>query len=358
LGLVALQRPEETTKTTDAGAWCWRAQLPGPQRPAGRGLQLRHRARMAWLWGPQRLPLVAAKHWHPAMPALLRRACREFRPDAVLIELAQMAQYLPFLRSIPSVLTDHEAGTPANAQTNMGAWADRRDARLWRSYVDKHYRLAGLVQTVTEEDAVTLGGRIGRAVTARKPTVTVPSAPVNPDRAPPRALFLGSYSHAPNPEAARVLVRDVLPRLRKRIPEAELWFAGPNCEKIEDLGETEGVRVCGFAPDLAELYSQVRVMLAPLYSGGGFRMKSLSALAHGLPVVTNELGARGCDVPAPARVLAEPADELAAATAELMASSERVEQAGSAAYAWALDNLAPMAVAEAQIARIEQLIGC
>ncbi|MEC7584017.1 MAG: glycosyltransferase [Planctomycetota bacterium] len=357
LGLCALTGAEDQPpENGSAIQWSWQAQLPVPERPRQGIPLLGHQLRMAWRWGAQRRPLVAAKYWHPGMPALLARACREFQPDAALVELAQMAQYLPCLRSIPTILTDHEAGVPANAHTNLGSWADQRDQRLWQTYLRKHYPLAGSVQAVTQEDADVLEKQLGRNVTTRLPTIAVPKQPAAPDRAPARALFLGSYAHAPNPQAAGILAREVLPRLRKLLPDAELWFAGHGCERIEELGATEGVKVCGFVPDLNELYSQVRVMLAPLYSGGGFRMKSLSALAHGLPVVTNQLGGRGCSAPAPARILAESADELAAATAKLMESKELARQASETAHRWALENLEPGVVARSQIERVRQLL--
>ncbi len=300
VGLVALRHGPALT--IEDGTWQWAATLPSCDRPTGPG-RWRHRLRMLWHW--RRLPLVAAKHWQPEMPALLARARAEFRPDVALVELAQMAQYLPFLRGLPTILTDHEGGCPANTRTGLGAWADRRDTRLWRGYVQRYYPLASLVQTVTSEDAATLREILGREVAVRPPTFRVPERPVAPDEAPARALFLGDYSHGPNPEAAAMLVRDVLPLLRATEPEAELWLAGPHQERIVDLARVPGVKVLGFVPDLQTLFAQVRVLLAPLLSGGGFRMKSLAALAHGLPVVTNALGARGCSVEPPARMVVE-----------------------------------------------------
>ena len=100
-------------------------------------------------------------------------------------------------------------------------------------------------------------------------------------------------------------MRDVLPRLRTAVPDAELWLAGPNPQRLGALRGQPGVRVLGFVPDLRELFGQVRLLLAPLFSGGGFRMKSLAALAHGLPVVTNALGARASTAPPPARAVCE-----------------------------------------------------
>ncbi len=352
VGLVALSHDSALPDRPDQ-EWSWHGALPLPRRASGVS-GLPHRARMLWRW--RKLPLVAAKHWQPAMPALLARALREFRPHVALVELAQMAQYLPYLATVPTILTDHEGGCPANTTTGLGSWGDRRDAALWRRYVRRFYPLASAIQTVTTEDARELSDLLERPVHVRRPTFAVPAAPVEPGRAPRRALFLGDYSHRPNPEAAAMLVRDVLPLLRADDPSTELWLAGPNQEKVRQLGDAAGVKLLGFVPDLRHLFGEVRLVLAPLLSGSGFRMKALAALAHGLPVVTNALGARGCDAEPPARTVAEGPRALADAALRLLRSPEAAAKAGRAAFAWANRNLTAGAVAADQLEEVQRLL--
>lgn len=290
------------------------------------------------------------------MPALLRRACAEFLPDAALVEMAPMAQYLRCLTGVPTIFTDHEAGAPEQPVTGLGATADRRDRGLWQRYVAAEYPRATRLQAVTEEDAEAIQRQIRRPVARRQPALAVPRQRVRCEQAPPRALFLGDYRHHPNPEAATHLVQQVLPRLRAGEPTAELWLAGPNHDRIAGLASVPGVRVTGFVADLGELFAQVRLLLAPLYSGGGFRMKCLTALAHGLPVVTNGLGGRGVDAPASARLLAETPADLAAAALRLLRSPMATAAAADAAHAWALATLDADAVAATQIDALTALV--
>ncbi|MFY9344140.1 MAG: glycosyltransferase, partial [Planctomycetota bacterium] len=310
VGLVALLDAAEVPRW--AGDHPWRYGLFATRPPARPGLGgLRTRLRHLWAW--RRLPLVAAKSWHAQLPDLLRRALAEWQPDGVMVELAQMAQYLPFLTRVPTILTDHEAGCPANVTTGLGPAGDARDRALWRRYAATHYPQASAVQAVTPEDQATLQALLGRAVQVRSPVVAVSTHPARPAAAPIRALFIGDYSHAPNPEAARRIVHEVLPLLRRALPTAELWLAGPHSERVADLGSVAGVHLAGFVPDLAALFASTRLLLAPVYSGGGFRMKVLTALAHGVPVVTNALGARGIAAPLAAMARGETAAELASA---------------------------------------------
>jgi glycosyltransferase involved in cell wall biosynthesis len=148
----------------------------------------------------------------------------------------------------------------------------------------------------------------------------------------------------------------VLPLVRARVPAAELWLAGPHANKLDGIRERPGVRVLGYVDDLPGLFAQVRALVAPLYSGAGFRMKGLSALAHGVPVVTNDLGARGIEVPVTARTIVESDADLAAAAVRLLTDATHAAAAGSAAHAWAQHNLAADAVAAAQLERIAELL--
>lgn len=283
------------------------------------------------------------------MPAVLDRAMAEFRPDVAFVEMAQMAQYLPCLAGVPTVFTDHEAGCPANTRTGLGAAGDRRDQRLWGRYVDHYYPRATALQALTPEDAAALSAKLGLSVAVRPPLYAVPAQPVAIGTAPARVLFLGDYSHGPNPEAARHLVERVLPRIRAACPDATLRLAGANPEAIADLAAHPGVEVTGFLPDLRGVLADARLLLAPLYSGAGFRVKCLAALAHGLPVVTNALGARGLDVPAPARTVVEDDGGLAEAAIRLLRSASAASAAGQQAHAWAQANVQPAAVAQGQV---------
>jgi glycosyltransferase involved in cell wall biosynthesis len=348
LGLVHLRHPDEGP--VDPSVWNWQACSDYVGTPRGRG----HQSRMLWRW--RNRPLLVAKYWQPQLLAHIRRALQEFQPDAVLVELAQMAQYLPSLNGLPCVLTDHEAGRPANSRTGLGAIADRRDARLWRRYVQRRYAQASMLQAVTEEDARSLMEQTGREVLVRPPTLSIPVTACQPAQAPAHALFLGDYRHAPNPTAAIRLATEVWPLVLAAKPDAKLLLAGPHEQAIRHLDQLPGVRVLGFVPDLTKLLGDTRVVLAPLWTGAGFRVKNATALAHGLPIVTNELGSRGCCAPSPACSIAASNEELAQATLQHLRSPEFASAAGDTARTWALRHYAAEAVAQLQMDRLRQLL--
>lgn len=318
----------------------------------------RHKLQMAGAWGPGGMPLLAAKHRSASLASRLTELRSEFAPDVVLVEMAVMAQYLELFEGTPTVLTDHEHGAALPAAIAPLGFGQGRDGRLWQRYVKEHYARASVVQALNSDDAEHLASLLGRQVEVRAPIVPLPGTIVAPARAPARALFLGNYLHAPNSEAAIRLTHEVWPRVRARCAEAELWLAGAHAPSaVCALAKQPGVSVLGAVDDLGELFGQVRLLAAPLYSGGGTRMKALTCLAHGLPVVSNRLGLRGVDAPTPAATLGTSADELADAVIDLFDHPDRAAAAGAAGRRWAEENLSAQRLVSSQLDRLVALTG-
>lgn len=324
---------------------------------------LLHRLGNGWQWGVCGLPLESAKLRTRAFRRLLRRAVADFEPDAVLVEFAVMAWCLRDLERLRrgsghpfvTVFTDHECGESVPHRFGPGQFARRRDRRLWRRHVARCYPLADLCQALNADDARALGSRLGLPVAVRPPLVEVPGHAVDPGRAGAVLLFFGDYRHHPNAETARVLARQVLPRVRAGLPAAELWLAGPRAEPcIADLQGEANVRLLGYRRDLAAVLAQARCLVAPMFSGSGVRMKSLVAMAHGLPLVTNALGLQGLEPPAAAVATGESTDELAAACLRFLLDPAAARRAGAAAREFAQERLDGSGMVREQLARIER----
>lgn len=151
----------------------------------------------------------------------------------------------------------------------------------------------------------------------------------------PTALLLGSLGYAPNQNAAIHLMREIWPRVRKRVPDAALTIAGPNPEAVPGHDDPPaGVTFSGFIENLAQLYADTRVVCTPIFAGGGTRIKVIEAGAYGRPVVSTTLGAEGLDLQNEREILLrDDPDSFSAAVAELMLDDERARRIGEAARA-------------------------
>ena len=335
--LLALRRPAdphpEDLDLADLASVATVAFRDRSARGAARLGLLADRARAtvrAWRGGH---PLYAAKY---AQPDLLRRAVtlmRELQPDVVQVEYLQLAAVLQTLvRERPEgppprlVLSSHEYGALPRRRRAATAPAPRRallraDAARWDRLARDAGRWADAVLCVTDQDR-----DLFRAAGTRA-AVTVPLGidtrslrPVTCDPASRRLLFVGSFAHPPNREAAALLCDRIWPDLATHLPGWSLVLAGPGSRDFlaTRAPAPPGLTAAGFVDDLDQLFARSRLFLAPLFSGGGIKIKILEAMARGLPLVTTPIGAEGIATRAQDLAgWAESSEEFVARTVEM-----------------------------------------
>lgn len=112
-------------------------------------------------------------------------------------------------------------------------------------------------------------------------------------------LFFGGFNHYPNISAVERLANNILPAVRQEIPDAELIIAGSKAsEDIQKLGELEGITYLGFIEEeaMSDLYDNAFITAVPLLAGAGIKGKICEAIAHSLPILTNEIGNEGIEL--------------------------------------------------------------
>ena len=120
------------------------------------------------------------------------------------------------------------------------------------------------------------------------------------DRAEERILYFnGTLDYAPNADALRHLVRDLIPALERTIgTDFRLLVTGRNIRAgFADLASLHHDRYlyAGVLSDVDDLFLGADVFLNPVISGGGIKVKSMEALSWGLPVVCSSHAATGID---------------------------------------------------------------
>ncbi|MFT8720147.1 Hint domain-containing protein [Acetobacter sp.] len=109
-------------------------------------------------------------------------------------------------------------------------------------------------------------------------------------------VFLGNYSHAPNVDAVRWLVEEIVPRVRAADPAIRFVLAGSNMTQAVKELVCEGVSVVGHVPDLDALFGAARLSVAPLRFGAGIKGKVLESLVRGVPCVMTSVAAEGLEL--------------------------------------------------------------
>jgi glycosyltransferase involved in cell wall biosynthesis len=134
---------------------------------------------------------------------------------------------------------------------------------------------------------------------------------------PHSIVFVGGFSHQPNVDAAMWLGGEIMPLLRQYSPGVKLSLVGSYPPTDVQGLACEDIVVTGRVPTVEPYIVRAAVVLAPLRSGGGMRMKVLQAMALGKPVVTTLRGSEGLTFATeqPPVIIAEDAEGIARATA-------------------------------------------
>ncbi|HZR80200.1 MAG TPA: glycosyltransferase [Candidatus Binatia bacterium] len=224
--------------------------------------------------------------------------------DVVQVEYTHMAHYLPPpAPGLRRVLVEHDVAFVAVGRARRSATSLARGLARW---IDELRTLRYEVAAVDGADDVVVMSDADRRALARfvanRRLHVVPNGvscrdfPFR-DARPELAtiLFVGFFRHDPNVEAVLWFAREVLPRVRARIPSASFRVVGayPPAAVTELAGEIEGLELAGMVPETASHYRRAAVFVAPILRGSGTRLKILEAMASGCPVVSTTIGAEG-----------------------------------------------------------------
>lgn len=166
-----------------------------------------------------------------------------------------------------------------------------------------------------------------------------------------RALARGGPRQSPNEDAVEHFLRDVFPRVRKRV-DCRFVLAGFGSESVAvTLGGQAGVEVLGTVDALDGVYDAARVFVVPTRFAGGAPWKITEAMAYGVPSVVTPLVAAQLGLDEPAVRVGRGADDFAAKVALLLTDEgawERQRRAG-------LDHVARACSPEAFAATVRTL---
>jgi glycosyltransferase involved in cell wall biosynthesis len=214
--------------------------------------------------------------------------------DVVWVSRPDLLQkYLPHLRRRTNAKIIYDTVDLHFLRLQREAALTGRD-NSWRAMRDLEYELARrsdctIVTSECERDLLAPDGLRTHVV----PIIEQPLQTHTVYSARHGLLFLANYTHEPNVDAAMWLVHEIMPRVWERIPNVHLILAGAEPTPAVQKIACERVRVTGYVPDVRPLFEQARLFIAPLRFGAGMKGKIVESLAHGLPVVTTQVGAEG-----------------------------------------------------------------
>lgn len=130
---------------------------------------------------------------------------------------------------------------------------------------------------------------VGYQITERKP---------EPDKVIfPSVGCLGTLDWFPNQEGLIWFVDQVWPEIKKNHPDLPFRIAGRNAPAwLEAYLDNKPVTYLGEIEDAEKFIRETAIMVVPLFSGSGMRVKIIEGMALGKTIVTTSIGAEGIPV--------------------------------------------------------------
>jgi sugar transferase (PEP-CTERM/EpsH1 system associated) len=289
------------------------------------------------------MPLIQSFHYDPNLAQKVRQLTSQDSYDIIHIEFPFLASYLGAVSArsrAKKVLSMHNIesfrfGRELECPTSNGRWLVIQCDRLFFESWEK--------KAVRQFDGISAVSELERMwIQQHAPTATVELVPNGVDTKyfsatcaskPNLSLvFTGLMDHSPNVDAVVWFCNDILPRLRRKIPDLSFKIVGSRPHpKVLELGKKDGVQVTGEVADVRPYLVASSALVVPLRSGGGTRLKILEAMAMGRPVISTTLGAEGLDVTPEVNILiADTPDQFVNRILFLLASPETANRLGMA----------------------------
>jgi len=227
------------------------------------------------------------------------------RYDVVQFETIYLAHYLPMARKQPNLVAslrahniEHEIWERvASTTTNpIRKWYLKNQNRHLRKFEIEHINQFDVLLAITSRDLDAF-----RTLGYRQEGVVVPVGINLSDYmidnqqvvAQNSFCFIGALDWMPNQHGVVWFLQNVWKKLAKANSEIKFHIAGKNTPAWLRSKAGPGVIVHGEVPDAKEFMRRHPVLVAPLFSGSGIKIKVLEAMALGRAVITTTIGAEG-----------------------------------------------------------------
>ena len=109
----------------------------------------------------------------------------------------------------------------------------------------------------------------------------------------PKLFHLASMDWMPNREAIEWFLDNIWPKVTQLHPHLHLFLAGNNMPDHLINLRLENIHVEGFIPDAHAYMADKEIMIVPLLSGSGMRVKIIEGMALGKTIISTSIGAEG-----------------------------------------------------------------
>jgi glycosyltransferase involved in cell wall biosynthesis len=227
---------------------------------------------------------------------------REF--DVIQLEGLYLCPYIPVIRKYSKALISYRAHNieyeiwDRTAKLSKG-WRSKylqnlskRIKRFEVSYLNDY----DLLVPITDRDGIILDslGNVKPRHTSQTGIDFASLVPTAKKLEFPSLFHIGALDWSPNQEGLIWFFDQCWPRIHTENPDLKFYLAGRNApEWLERRFKLDGVVYMGEIPDAYDFINSKAIMVVPLFSGSGMRIKIIEGMALGKPIVTTDIGTEG-----------------------------------------------------------------
>jgi glycosyltransferase involved in cell wall biosynthesis len=266
-------------------------------------------ASINWLDGAlnllfSKLPYNAQRFISDEFSVQLIKLLTEKQFDVIQLEGLYLCPYIPAIRKYSKALVAYRAhnieyeiwertatlseGLRSNYIRNLS----KRIKRFEISYLNKY----DILVPITDRDGQILDalGNVKPRHTSQTGIDFASLVPTAKKLEFPSLFHIGALDWAPNQEGLIWFFEHCWSKIHGENPQMKFYLAGRNApDWFERRIKLQGVVYLGEINDAYDFMNSKAIMVVPLFSGSGMRIKIIEGMALGKPIVTTDIGTEG-----------------------------------------------------------------
>ncbi|MBI3503131.1 MAG: glycosyltransferase family 4 protein [Bacteroidetes bacterium] len=181
-----------------------------------------------------------------------------------------------------------------NEKSFLKKWYLKILARQLKKYEIERLNKYDMITSVTERDAEKLksfGCELPMHICPAPYDETV----LKPDKTKmefPSVFFIGALDWLPNVEGLKWFLENVWEKVYHQFPDLKFYIAGRNAKKFS-VDAKKNIVMVGEVENAYNFMNSKGIMIVPLLSGSGIRVKIIEGMALGKTIISTSLGAEG-----------------------------------------------------------------
>lgn len=234
----------------------------------------------------------------------LKQLLKKNKFDIIQLEGLYVCPYIPIIRkysdakivyrahNIEHEIWERTAALSSGIKRFYLKILAKRIKKFEKSFINTY----DLLVPITERDGIMLDKMGNKRPSHVSPTgiETTVLIPHSKNLEHPSLFHIGSLDWAPNQEGLIWFIEKCWPKIHEKFPELKFYLAGRNApEWLIKRFHAPNVVYLGEVEDAYQFMNSKSIMVVPLFSGSGMRIKIIEGMALGKPIVSTPIGTEG-----------------------------------------------------------------